>query len=130
MLKLSLLLLAKRSKNGTYTPFGTDRYSVNFDDVTSVWVCTPTTALPPLVLVGAVCALAFELATRIPMATNAETFIARFMGYLTKNAPEGELEPWMLRWHLVQARPMNREFTVGYPEMAPSGACGTPFSVE
>jgi len=66
---------------------------------------------PPLV--PAVCAAAVEPAMRSPMATNAVIVICRDMGYLTKKAPEGALDPWMFRWHLAQARPMNREFTVG-----------------
>jgi hypothetical protein len=35
------------------------------------------------------------------------------MAYLTKYAPEGELEPWRFTWQFLQDLPMNREFTVG-----------------
>jgi hypothetical protein len=47
------------------------------------------------------------------MARSAVTVNARFMGYLKKKAPEGELEPWRFTWQFLQLFSTNREFTVG-----------------
>ena len=62
---------------------------------------------------SAYCAVAGGVATRKPMARSAVTVNALFMGYLTKYAPEGELEPCRFAWQFLQAFSTNREFTVG-----------------
>jgi hypothetical protein len=67
---------------------------------------------------------------RKPAARSAVTFNALFMAYLTKYAPEGELEPCTLTWQFLQLFSMNREFAVGYPLGAPAGATRAPSSVE
>ncbi len=51
------------------------------------------------------------------------------MGYLTKYAPEGELEPWRFMWQFLQPLLDEAEFTVGYPVGAPAGATRAPCSV-
>ena len=93
-----MLLVENRLKQGIETPFGTSRYSVNFDESTSVAPSTPTVTWPPVLLVlvpvqllvlllepaSAYCAVAGGVATRKPMARSAVTINARFMGYLTK----------------------------------------------
>jgi hypothetical protein len=47
------------------------------------------------------------------MARSAVRFNARFMGYLKKNAPEGELEPCRFAWQFLQLFSTKREFAVG-----------------
>ena len=81
---------------------------------------------PPLVAAGASCAAANELAMRRPMARSAVTFNVRFMGYLTKYAPEGELEPWRLTWQFLQLFSTKREPAVGKPLAAPVGTTRAP----
>ena len=64
---------------GMFTPFGTSRYSVNFDEPTLPVPSAPMVTWPPLVA-GAFCAATVVAVMRSPMATNADIFIARVMG--------------------------------------------------
>jgi hypothetical protein len=102
---------------GIETPCGTVRYSSNFDEATSSRPRSRIEAPPVNQLFapgsGASWAKSGMLVASKPQARATQTIWVRFMAYLTKNAPDGWLEPWILTWHIRQLRSMNRELTVG-----------------
>ena len=101
--------------SGIETPFGTSRYSVNLDELTSSRPSRSRFALPVNQFDDSVVdwANVGVAAERKPQARSTVTSVIRFMAYLTKYAPEGWLEPWTLTWHVRQLRSTKREFTVG-----------------
>ena len=86
-------------------PFGTRRYSSNFDEATSLRPSTSRSTLPwnqfatgsvaagwaagGAGAAGGVCAEERVLVTRRPQAISTMANVMRFMAHLTKNAPDG-----------------------------------------